>query len=196
MILKALIVALALLIYMHVFPQQTRLMQFIPEGYTILDSASGNLNFDGYNDMVLVLAVKGEDTIHNNPPKRLVEILYGKEGEGYSLATKSLTCIYTRDMGGVSFSDPYSGIKTDKGSFTILLYGGMGSGQWSLDVTFKFQGSNSNWHLDQTDYSLYKIDFSEENDSQSIEVADNKVKTAKDFGLVRFEEFNVFDFNY
>jgi hypothetical protein len=39
------------------------LLKFVPDGYTALDTASGDLNFDQYADMIMVLKKNGEDTI-------------------------------------------------------------------------------------------------------------------------------------
>ena len=41
-------------------PPNPLLSRFIPDGYSILDSASGNLNLDKYNDMIVILKKNNE----------------------------------------------------------------------------------------------------------------------------------------
>ena len=59
-------------------PLENPISKFIPDGYSVLDSVTGNLNLDKHNDLVLVLKKNDEEKTSNvidNPVKRPLLIL-------------------------------------------------------------------------------------------------------------------------
>src|SRR2546421_4431705 len=57
--------------------ESDKIINFIPKGYAILDTISGDLNGDNFPDMIMLLRKNGEDTMNNPAPKRLLMILKG-----------------------------------------------------------------------------------------------------------------------
>src|SRR5436305_8535276 len=70
----------------------TKISQFIPIGYSAIDTASGSLNLDSLNDMILVLRKDGEDSTSNfgndKPEKRPLLILLGQPNNVYKVADR------------------------------------------------------------------------------------------------------------
>jgi hypothetical protein len=82
---------------------------FVPDGYTVLDTTSGDLNLHQFADMIMVLKKNGEDTtsdVNEHPEKRPLLILIGQADSTYKLAAKSDNAVYCIDCGGV-MGDPF-----------------------------------------------------------------------------------------
>ena len=112
---------------------------FIPERWPAIDTACGDLNNDGTDDVVLVLQC--QDTIPgdttgasgtNAPPRKLV-VLFA-EGAGYSLAVDNDRFILRADEGG--WFDPFEGMEVKDGALNISFYGGSA---WRYSNTYTFQ---------------------------------------------------------
>jgi hypothetical protein len=102
------------------FGQNKTIQNFIPAGYVLLDSASGDLNRDSYRDLVLVLKKNREEDSVDVP--RPLLLLLGSAA-GYSLAGRNDNVVLCYSCGGV-FGDPYQGITIKNGYFSIEHYGG------------------------------------------------------------------------
>src|SRR5436309_2057527 len=97
----------------------TGLVKFLPKGYAILDTASGDLNFDNFQDLILVLTTIGEDTARDaDDYKRPLLILLGHADKSFSLAARNDDVVYCFQCGGV-FGDPYDGVDIKSGFFTV-----------------------------------------------------------------------------
>ena len=163
----------------------TGFLKFIPEGYSLLDTATGDLNLDSYPDMLLALKKDGEEQtsdVTEHPEKRPLMILLGQPEGTFRLAAKNDNSIYCVDCGGV-MGDPYQSMVIKKGFFSIEHYGGS-AWRWTRIVTFKYNVAERKWFL-----------FKDGGDS--FHTADpgkvrRTVKTVKDFGKVPFEKFDIY----
>jgi len=110
------------------------LSTFIPKNYALLDSVSGDLNMDAYPDVVLILKIKAEQDTSN--ADRPLLILQGISKGNYKLVGRNDHVVFCASCGG-AMGDPYQGVSLEKGSFTIMLYGGS-SWRWTQDITFAY----------------------------------------------------------
>ncbi len=114
--------------------QYQRLPAFIPAAYSILDSASGDINKDGKKDLVLILKSKEEEMkVDTSRPL----LLLAGDGKGsYKLEERNDSIVLCRGCGG-AFGDPYAGITIKNGFFSIEHYGGS-SWRWTRIITFRY----------------------------------------------------------
>lgn len=161
------------------------LLQFIPEGYMLKDTARGDLNLDGLKDLILVLNKTGEEEtsdIIENPEKRLLLILLAQKNNTYRQAVKSENIVYCYDCGGM-LGDPYQRITVKDGQFTIEHFGGS-SWRWARTITFRYNKDEDHWYL--TEDALVN---SHASDPENIET---KIRTAQDFGEIKLEDFDIY----
>jgi hypothetical protein len=99
-----------------------KIKPFITRGYEALDIMDKDLNGDGLKDYVLVLKLKGEDTISFDNPQwdavRPLLLITGQPGNKFKLFATNKEIIYCRNCGG-SMPDPYEGIETLPNEFII-----------------------------------------------------------------------------
>jgi len=151
---------------------------FIPVGWTIKDSVSGDLNNDKNNDLVIVLQlndsiklIKQEgnytDTVTTQP--RILLILFRNlPANKFILAEQSNSFILNHD--NPTIEDPYQSIKINQGILQIdfQLFSNMGS--WSVTSTsYKFQyqdkdfvligADNNSFNRSTNDYENYSYNF-------------------------------------
>lgn len=123
--------------------QQGPYRSFIPKGYAILDTATGDLNRDAYPDMVMILKAEGEkDSFNVNRPLLL---LGGTPDGGYRLIVRNDSVALCNTCGGV-FGDPHQGITIRKGYFSIEHYGGSNY-RWTRIITFRYDPALKNFRL-------------------------------------------------
>lgn len=161
------------------------LLTFIPRGYMLKDTARGDLNLDGLKDLILVLSREEEEKtsdIIENPEKRLMLILLAQKNNTYKRAAQNENVIYCYDCGGM-LGDPYQRIMVQDGQFTIEHFGGS-SWRWARTITFKYSPSEDDWHL--TEDALVN---SHASDPENIKTT---IRTADDFGKIRFESFDIY----
>ncbi len=139
---------------------------FIPEGYDTMATASGDLNKDKANDIVLVLKSKEEETIDpatgnvDSLPPRLLLVLFKNAG-GYKLAAKNGAAVLCKFCGGV-FGDPFESIAIEKGVLVLHHYGGS-AWRWSLTHKFRYQ-QNDFYLIGETDHAYWSVNFCEQLD--------------------------------
>ena len=122
-----------------------KLDDFIPEGWTLLDSAALDFNRDGYTDYVGVLDASGED-IPSDTPSITPRILFAVASCGENslrLDFQDENLIRTRDEGGV-FGDPYVPLTADGTTFTTNAFGGS-AWKWSEAYTYAYR--DGTWYL-------------------------------------------------
>lgn len=116
---------------------------FVPVGFLLLDSVSGDLNKDGKKDMLIVLQSQHEpDSMELARP---LLILFGKTGGGYELAVRNDSTVMCRGCGGV-FGDPYAGLVVKNNFFSIEHYGGS-SWRWTRIITFRYDAGTRRFLL-------------------------------------------------
>jgi hypothetical protein len=159
--------------------------KFIPEGYSLLDSATGDLNLDAYPDMLLVLKKNGEDStsdIVDHQEKRPLLILTGQADKQFKLSARNDNTVYCVNCGGM-MGDPYMGIVIKKGYFSIEHYGGS-AWRWTRIITYKYSTAEKYWYLHKDGGDSFHT-----SDPDKVET---KIRTTKEFGKVRFEQFNLY----
>jgi hypothetical protein len=162
------------------FSQNSTLLKFIPSGYEIRDTLSGDLNADGRNDLLLILKLSGEDTISSVIGMARPMLILIRQADGsLKLASRNDEAVLTRLDGG-PFGDPYQKMTIDGDCFTVEHYGGS-TDRWSDVITFKFNKTKKNWFLFSSEYYLSNA-YDPEKDSKTT-------KTTKDFGLIEFSKF-------
>ena len=122
-----------------------KLVDFIPEGWTLLDSAALDFNRDGHTDYVGVLDASGED-IPSDTSSITPRILFAVASCGENslrLDFQDENLIRTRDEGGV-FGDPYVPLTADGTTFTTNAFGGS-AWKWSEAYTYAYR--DGTWYL-------------------------------------------------
>jgi hypothetical protein len=163
------------------------LAAFVPDGYTAIDTTGGDLNKDQYRDMIMVLKKNGEESPADDvggAPKRPLLVLTGQPDGGYKQAAKNENVVLAIDMGGM-MGDPFQGIAVKNGFFTVEHYGGS-AWRWETQTTFRYSVADDTWLL----HKEWRHSFH----AASEDDADDKEhsKTVKDFGKVRFEDYDVY----
>lgn len=155
-------------------------LNIIPKGYTVLNFTKGDLNRDKYDDAILILKHDGED---KDELKRPLYILIGnKNGEFKKIAENNNSVLGYFD-GGV-FGDPFDGVTIKKGYFSIEHYGGS-NWRWSKIVTFKYDKNKKDWFLYKDGGDTYH--------TSNPNKIKTEIQTVKDFGVVAFEKYNIFE---
>lgn len=157
---------------------------FIPEGYSVLNFTQGNLNRDKIDDAILILKRSDEnrDNYTEESPKRPLCIFVGQEDGNYTKVAENNNSVLGIFDGGV-FGDPFSGVTIKNGYFSVEHYGGS-SWRWTRIVTFKYNPEKQRWFLHK--------DGGDSFHSADPEKVETEVATVKDFGIVPFEKYNIF----
>lgn len=158
--------------------------EIIPKGYTILDSVTGNLNLDDFQDMILVLKKTNEENTDtmDDEESRPLYILLGDINGSYTIAAKNNKTVYCSNCGGI-FGDPYEGITIKNGYFSVEHYGGS-NWRWTKIITYKYVEKEKNWFLHKDGSTSFHTSNPDE--------ATTKIRTTKDFGKVEFTKFNIY----
>ena len=111
------------------------LKKYFTNGYFILDSATGDLNQDGYKDLVVALANKNENGI-DDVDRPLLFFLGNSKG-AFVLLTNNKNVILCKGCGGV-LGDPYKSIRI-KNCFLIVKHYGGDWERWFSTTVFKYE---------------------------------------------------------
>jgi len=155
-------------------------LKLIPKGYSVLNFTGGDLNLDKYDDAILILKQNGEE---KDELQRPLYILIGNSQGGFQKVAENNNSVLGYFDGGV-FGDPFDSVTIKKGYFSIEHYGGS-NWRWSRIVTFKYNKKKKNWFL-------YK-DGGESYHTSNPTKIKTEIQTVKDFGVVPFEKYNIFD---
>ncbi len=146
---------------------------FIPSGWEIRDSASGDLNKDARTDFALVIQHKEKkqlikknahysDTVMTNP--RILLLLFADSG-GYRLAEQNNTFILTHDVEPNVAEDPLADITIRKGVLQIDFQFFSYMGSWNVSSnSYKFRYQDNAFTLigaDCSDFHRASHDFTE-----------------------------------
>jgi hypothetical protein len=183
---------------------------FIPVGWSVLDSVYGDLNNDGLKDAAIILQHKdsvsivntSEDTVWTQP--RILLVLFKNTANNkFSLIEQSNSFILNHD--NAVMDDPYKGIAIEKGVLKIdfHLFYSMGSWYstnsaykfWYDGKEFKLIGADlSTIHRATLDYEDYSYNFltKKRSYSKGNEEKGTKKTTLKSFALTSFKTFKTF----
>lgn len=155
--------------------------QNTPQGWSIMDTLSGDLNRDKYTDFLIVLQ-HDEDSLATDEPRPLLILIGNDKGE-LVLTRRNDNVVLCRECGGV-FGDPYDGLAIKNGYFSVQHYGGS-AWRWTRIITFRYHEKEKDWFLHKdggVSYYLYDID----GDSTLTESFENQDK----YGKQKFEDYN------
>ena len=156
------------------------LRRFVPAGYRILDSATGDLNRDAYPDKLLAL-----DSVQTNPEAygsealRPLLVLLGNAQGTYRLAARNDYAVLCSGCGGV-LGDPYQSLTIKNGYFSVEHYGGS-AWRWTRIVTFRYDPETRRWWLHRVGGETFH--------AASPDSAQSYMHTTRNFGRVSFEQF-------
>ena len=141
-----------------------RLSDFVPAGWSIRDSAKGDLNRDITDDVAMVLEYKDSVSIEKQQdgiidsvktiPRILVILFYSRDNKNYYLREQSNTFILNHD--DPMMDDPYVSIKIEHELLIVdfQLFYAMGS--WEVNnATYKFKYQDKNFVLIGAEYRSY-----------------------------------------
>ncbi len=130
-----------------VVPKELR--PFIREGYELMDFLKTDLNGDNRPDYILILKIKGEDTIGfdntNWDASRPLLLIVRQPDNSLKNVISNSELVLCKQCGGV-MGDPYQGVTGKPGGFTIDFYGGS-SWRWSETYSFSYDKIKKNWFL-------------------------------------------------
>jgi hypothetical protein len=177
--IKQLLIVLSFLVFHFVVAGQSKqLRELVPDGFTILDSASGDINRDGKKDWVIILKNDYEEV--NADTVRPLLLLLGSENGRYKLAERNDSVVLCKGCGGV-FGDPYAGITVKNNFFSIEHYGGS-SWRWTRIITFKYDIKTKQFVLHRD----AGVSYHSSDPGKTTQNIHNK----EDFGKMLFSKFS------
>lgn len=159
------------------FAQKSAFSFTPPEHYSVLDTASGDLNTDGYRDYIVIL--KNEFEKYNSDTTRPLLILFGNKENKLNQFARNDSVVLCHGCGGV-FGDPYQGITIKNNYFSIDHYGGSGW-RWTRHITFRYVKSKNA-------FILHK-DGGESFHASNPEKTESFFRNKDDFGKLPFTKF-------
>ena len=161
--------------------------KFIPQGWIVLETSTGDLNRDGKIDAALIIQQNnpnniksheglGSDRLNLNPRKLLVLF---QTAQGYQLITENDSLPTENDEESPCLADPMQdgGINITQGILKINLQYWLSCGSWYVtnnSYTFRYQNNNvSLIGFDSNDFHRASGDITE----KSINFSKAKVKT-------------------
>ena len=125
------------------------LKPFIQKGYEAMDFAKQDMNGDKLPDYILILKVKGEDTMSfdnlNWEAARPLLLILRQSNGSLKQTVSNNDLILCRQCGGV-MGDPYQGLTVKPGEFSANFYGGS-SWRWTEGYTFRYDNIKKDWFL-------------------------------------------------
>lgn len=163
-------------------PEMARL---VPEGFHVQGMYQGDLDANGMDDYVMLVARQDEDSLAdatNHPVHRDLLLVVARPDGTFVVASRSSRAVYCTRCGGI-MGDPLEEIQVDSGSFTIQQYGGAAL-RWSRTTRFAFDSGRADWFL--------AFDSTESFPIAQPDDASRHTATPVEFGLVRFSDFDVY----
>ncbi len=153
-------------------------ISFVPQAFTILDSASGYLNEDLIKDWVLVLKCENEKL--NPESLRPVLILIGTSQGNLELFARNDSVVMCSECGG-AMGDPYLGLELKANTFSFEFYCGTNE-RWTRSILFAFD-SKTNQCILMKDAGLQF--WATDPDKQ-----ESYLSNEEDFGKLLFQQFS------
>jgi len=158
--------------------QKTLFEKFLPDGYTLLQEARGDINQDGFEDAVLVLKSIEADSLWSDAARPLL-LLVGDDGGNFKISARNDSVVLCCGCGGV-FGDPFEGISINDNYFSVEHYGGS-SWRWARKAVFRYDARLNDWFL----YKTEGISYHTSNPDSTTQT----VNTADDFGQISFHTY-------
>jgi|LakMenEpi03Aug12_release.lakeMendotaPanAssembly.Ray.scaffolds.fasta_scaffold400303_1 hypothetical protein len=161
--------------YPSIQSQGITIADFIPVNWTLLDSATGDLNKDGIEDAVIILQYKDSITLVNRyedsvltQPRILLILFKNTSKNNYDLIKQNNSFVLNHDNSAMD--DPYQGISVYKGIIKIEFHLFYNMGSWYMtncNYKFRFDGNTflligadlSTIHRATLDYEDYSYNF-------------------------------------
>lgn len=154
--------------------------RFVPAGYQVLATLSGDLNRDAYPDRLVALDTLQPDSLRpQSEARRPLLVLTGQPGGGYRLAARNDEAVMCGGCGGM-MGDPFQQLVIKNGYFSVEHYGGS-SWRWTHIVTFRYDPADRHWYLHRAGGDSFH--------AADPEKVKTHVETTRDFGRVRFEHY-------
>jgi hypothetical protein len=166
----------------------------IPEGFLPMDTAIGDLNLDGIDDVLLVVKNEKEHTIHTEDDTmqydRPLLLLLGTADGTYSVVRRNDHVVLCINCSGAVSSDPYNDLKIKNGFFSVEHGVDEGPQHWSQVTTFRYNKQEGEWYLFKEGHQVYDPIHE---DGDTVEGQQAQVKTKKDFGVITFAKYKIAD---
>jgi hypothetical protein len=183
---------------------------FVPAGWTILDSAYGDLNKDAINDAAIVIQHIDSVSLINSledsvltQPRILILLFKNAANNKFTLIEQSNSFILKHDNS--ILDDPYQGITINKGVLKIEFHLFYNMGSWySTSSTYKFRFDRKTFvligadlstiHRATLDYEDYSYNFLTKKRSytKGNDQSGMKKTTQKIFSLTSLKTFKTF----
>ena len=160
------------------YSQPQTLGFFIPADFSILDSASGDINKDGKKDLLLILKNSQEENIGDT--LRPLLVLLGAGKESFELAARNDSVVLCKACGGV-FGDPYAGITVKNSFFSIEHYGGSNL-RWTRIITFRYDVKTRQIYLHRDAGESFHVEDPEKTKPYTY--------TKEDYGKLLFSKYS------
>lgn len=171
---------------------QPGISKFIPDDYEVLDTAMGDLNMDGINDLLLVIRKKTEDTLtygnYEYAEKRPLLVLIRQTDSSYNLERENDSAVMCINCGEIVRSDPFTGLKIKNGYFSVEHGVAEGGQHWRTVTTFKYDKTLKEWLLYKIGSETGQINDKTGPDEDAMKWHED-MKTKKNFGTVPFENY-------
>jgi len=183
---------------------------FVPAGWTILDSAFGDLNKDDIKDAAIVIQHRDSISMVNSlddtvltQPRILIVLFKSAANNKFTLTEQSNSFILKHDNS--IMDDPYQGITIDKGILKIDFHLFYNMGSWySTSSTYKFRFDRKTFvligadlstiHRATLDYEDYSYNFLSKKRSytKGNDQSGTKKTTLKTVALTSLKTFKTF----
>lgn len=158
----------------------TAVRPFVPVGYQVLATSSGDLDRDAYPDRLVVLDTLLADSLRQySEARRPLLVLSGQPNGGYRLAARNDKAVMCSGCGGM-MGDPFQQLVIKNGYFSVEHYGGS-NWRWTHIITFKYDPAARGWLLHRAGGDSFHT-----SDPEKVKT---HVETTRDFGRVPFERF-------
>lgn len=163
----------------------SEIIYFLEDSIEVLDTAEGDLNLDGIKDLIVVTHFKNEKEIdYDNSTRNLMVFIKNQDGT-YVMKCSNKNIVLCLSCGG-TIGDPYMGVVIKNGYFSIEHYGGSRE-RWTKTTTFKVE-KNGNIFLHRDSEEV--LDVMVENEKDEPKLISSISKTKKDFGLIKFVDYD------
>ena len=176
--LAAALMLLAALSSQAAKPLPAEVKATLPAGQTLLTWEAADLNRDGHTDLVTVSEASARQ---EDDGPRLLQVWLRQPDGKLKAAVRNERAVMCRQCGGV-FGDPFEGVQTQAGGFTLLHYGGS-SWRWREDFRFAWSRRDQTWQLVAVDSLSYHTSDPDNEKKQHA-------RPPRDFGLINLADFD------